>query len=471
MLVPLDRGLSASGSSSQPVTFNWLDSRNYNLKRVWPVSHALYLLTLLFSTAKLKTDYKYKSCKETAQKEDFMYHTIVTLKKGEGRTIKSGGAWVFDNEIDTITGRFKNGDLVTVHDFDGYPMGSGFINQNSKIRIRMMTRKADQEIDHAFLTMRVKNAWDYRKTTVDTSSCRIIFGEADFLPGLVIDKYEDILVVECLALGMEAFKEEIIMILRELLAKDGITIRGVYERSDANERTKEGLPKVKGFIGEEFDTTIEIVENGVHYLVDVANGQKTGFFLDQKYNRLAMQRVCKGKKVLDCFTHMGTFALNAGIAGASDVTGLDISEYAVSQAEANARLNGLQNTVHFRCANVLDELPKLAAAGEKYDVVILDPPAFTKSREATKNAIKGYREINMKGLKLVKDGGYFATCSCSHFMTQELLAKTVKEAAKATHKRLRQVEFRTQAPDHPILWAADESYYLKFFIFQVVEEK
>ena len=471
MLVPLDRGLSASGSSSQPVTFNWLDSRNYNLKRVWPVSHALYLLTLLFSTAKLKTDYKYKSCKETAQKEDFMYHTIVTLKKGEGRTIKSGGAWVFDNEIDTITGRFKNGDLVTVHDFDGYPMGSGFINQNSKIRIRMMTRKADQEIDHAFLTMRVKNAWDYRKTTVDTSSCRIIFGEADFLPGLVIDKYEDILVVECLALGMEAFKEEIVMILRELLAKDGITIRGVYERSDANERTKEGLPKVKGFIGEEFDTTVEIVENGVHYLVDVANGQKTGFFLDQKYNRLAMQRICKGKKVLDCFTHMGTFALNAGIAGASDVTGLDISEYAVSQAEANARLNGLQDTVHFRCANVLDELPKLAAAGEKYDVVILDPPAFTKSREATKNAIKGYREINMKGLKLVKDGGYFATCSCSHFMTQELLAKTVKEAAKATHKRLRQVEFRTQAPDHPILWAADESYYLKFFIFQVVEEK
>ena len=471
MLVPLDRGLSASGSSSQPVTFNWLDSRNYNLKRVWPVSHALYLLTLLFSTAKLKTDYKYKSCKETAQKEESMYHTIVTLKKGEGRTIKSGGAWVFDNEIDTITGRFKNGDLVTVHDFDGYPMGSGFINQNSKIRIRMMTRKADQEIDHAFLTMRVKNAWDYRKTTVDTSSCRIIFGEADFLPGLVIDKYEDILVVECLALGMEAFKEEIVMILRELLAKDGITIRGVYERSDANERTKEGLPKVKGFIGEEFDTTVEIVENGVHYLVDVANGQKTGFFLDQKYNRLAMQRICKGKKVLDCFTHMGTFALNAGIAGASDVTGLDISEYAVSQAEANARLNGLQDTVHFRCANVLDELPKLAAAGEKYDVVILDPPAFTKSREATKNAIKGYREINMKGLKLVKDGGYFATCSCSHFMTQELLAKTVKEAAKATHKRLRQVEFRTQAPDHPILWAADESYYLKFFIFQVVEEK
>ena len=396
---------------------------------------------------------------------------IVTLKKGEGRTIKAGGAWIFDNEIDTITRRFKNGEVVTVHDFDGYPMGKGFINQNSKIRIRMMTRKPDQEINEAFLKMRVKNAWEYRKTTVDTSSCRIIFGEADFLPGLVIDKYEDVLVVECLALGMEQFKEIIVNFLKDILAEDGIKIRGVYERSDANERTKEGLSKVKGFIGDAFDTNVEIVENGVHYMVDVANGQKTGFFLDQKYNRLAMQRICKGKKVLDCFTHMGTFALNAGIAGAADVTGLDISEYAVSQAEANARLNHLENTVHFRQANVLDELPKLAQAGEKYDVVILDPPAFTKSREATKNAIKGYREINMKGLKLVKDGGYLATCSCSHFMTQELLAKTVKEAAKATHKRLRQVEFRTQAPDHPILWAADESYYLKFFIFQVVDEK
>lgn len=396
---------------------------------------------------------------------------IVTLKKGEGRTIKAGGAWIFDNEIDTITGRFKNGEVVTVHDFDGYPMGKGFINQNSKIRVRMMTRKADQEIDDAFLKMRVKNAWEYRKTTVDTSSCRVIFGEADFLPGLVIDKYEDVLVVECLALGMEQFKGKIVEDLKELLAEDGILIRGVYERSDANERVKEGLPKIKGFIGDEFDTNVEIVENGVHYMVDVVNGQKTGFFLDQKYNRLAMQRICKGKKVLDCFTHMGTFALNAGIAGAAEVTGLDISEYAVSQAEANARLNHLEDTVHFRQANVLDELPKLAQAGEKYDVVILDPPAFTKSREATKNAIKGYREINMKGLKLVKDGGYLATCSCSHFMTQELLAKTVKEAAKATHKRLRQVEFRTQAPDHPILWAADESYYLKFFIFQVVDER
>lgn len=400
-----------------------------------------------------------------------MAEAIVTLKKGEGRSLKAGGLWVFDNEIDTIMGTFTNGDTVIVHDFDGYMMGRGFINQNSKIRVRMMTRNKEQQIDEAFLRNRVQTAWNYRKDTVDTSSCRVIFGEADFLPGIVIDKYEDVLVVESLALGIDRFKETIVRLLKECMTEDGIHIRGVYERSDAKEREKEGLTKVKGFIGESFDTNIEIVENGVHYMVDVENGQKTGFFLDQKYNRLAMQRICKGKKVLDCFTHMGTFALNAGIAGAKDVTGLDISEYAVEQAARNAKLNHLEDTVHFRCANVLDELPKLAAAGEQYDVVILDPPAFTKSREATKNAIKGYREINMKGMKLVKDGGYLATCSCSHFMTQELLAKTIKEAAKATHKRLRQVEFRTQSPDHPILWAADESYYLKFFIFQVVDEK
>ena len=396
---------------------------------------------------------------------------IVTLKKGEGRTIKAGGSWVFNNEIETITGRFHNGDLVIVHDFDGYPMGKGYINQNSKIRVRLLTRHVNQEIDESFFQMRLQNAWNYRKDTVDTSSCRLVFGEADFLPGIVIDKYEDVLVMECLTLGMERYKEQLADLMKQILQKDGIQIRGVYERSDAKEREKEGLSRVKGFIGAEFDTNVEITENGVRYMVDVVNGQKTGFFLDQKYNRLAIQKLCKGKRVLDCFTHMGTFALNAGIAGASEVTGLDISEFAVEQATENAKRNSLSDTVTFRAANVLDELPKLAAAGEKYDVVILDPPAFTKSRQATKNAIKGYREINMKGLKLVKDGGYLATCSCSHFMTQELLAKTIREAARATHKRLRQVEFRTQAADHPILWAAEESYYLKFFIFQVVDEK
>lgn len=400
-----------------------------------------------------------------------MAEAVVTLKKGEGRSLKAGGLWIYDNEIDTIMGTFTNGDIVLVHDFDGYIMGRGYINQNSKIRIRMMTREPDQLIDEDFLRRRVENAWQYRKDTVDTSSCRLIFGEADFLPGLVVDKYEDVLVVESLALGIDRMKENIVGLLKETLAKDGIMIRGVYERSDAKVRLKEGLPRVKGFIGEPFDTNVEIVENGVHYMVDLVDGQKTGFFLDQKYNRLAMQRICQGKTVLDCFTHMGTFALNAGIAGAKEVTGLDISEFAIEQARANAVLNHLEDRVKFRCANVLDELPRLANEGAKYDVVILDPPAFTKSREATKNAIKGYREINMKGMKLVKNGGYLATCSCSHFMTQELLAKTIKEAAKATHKRLRQVEFRTQSPDHPILWAADESYYLKFFIFQVVDER
>ena len=403
-----------------------------------------------------------------------MSEAIVTLKKGEGRTIKAGGAWIFDNEIDSVMGSFENGDIVVVHDFDGYMMGRGFINTNSKIRVRMMTRKKDQIIDDDFIKMRVQNAWDYRKNVLlekDLNCCRVIFGEADFLPGLVIDKYDDVLVVESLALGIDKFKLQIVDYLKEAMAADGFSVRGVYERSDAAVRKKEGLAPYKGFIGDEFDTNVEIVENGVHYMVDVVNGQKTGFFLDQKYNRLAIQRLCKGKKVLDCFTHMGTFALNAGIAGAADVTGLDISEFAVSQATANAKLNGLDSTVKFRQANVLDELPKLAEAGEKYDVVILDPPAFTKSREATKNAMKGYREINMKGLKLVKDGGYLATCSCSHFMTQELFVKVIGQAAQAAHKRLRQVEFRTQAPDHPILWAADESYYLKFLVFQVVDEK
>ena len=399
--------------------------------------------------------------------------SIVTLKKGEGRLLKKGGCWVFDNEIDTIVGTFHNGDIVEVHDFDGYPMGRGFINQNSKIRVRMMSRNKDQEINHDFISMRVKNAWEYRKTVMpdDLGCCRVIFGEADWLPGLIVDKYEDVLVVQCLALGMEQFKEEIVSILKELLITDGFQVRGVFERSDARERKKEGLPLHKGFIKDAFEPRVEIVENGVRYLVDVENGQKTGFFLDQKYNRKAMHHICKDKDVLDCFTHMGTFALNAGIAGAKSVEGLDISDFAIEQARENAKRNGLDEVVKFRTADVLDELPKLVKEGKKYDVVILDPPAFTKAKEATKNAIKGYREINMQGLKLVKDGGYMASCSCSHFMTQELLEKTIKEAAKATHKRLRQVEFRTQAPDHPILWAADESYYLKFYIFQVVDEK
>lgn len=400
-----------------------------------------------------------------------MNETIITLKKGEGRIIKAGGMWIYDNEIASIMGSFKNGDIVRVQDFDGYPLGKGFINQNSKIRIRLMTRNNNQKINTEFLKQRVKDAWEYRKKTVDTESCRVIFGEADFLPGLVIDKFSDVLVVESLALGIDRFKLEIIAFLKEVLLEDGIKIRGVYERSDAKVRLNEGMERVKGFIGEEFDTKVEIIENGVRYIVDVKDGQKTGFFLDQKYNRLAIQKLCQGAKVLDCFTHTGSFALNAGIAGAKEVIGVDASQLAVDQATENARLNGLEKTVSFRCRDVFELLPELESAGEKFDIVILDPPAFTKSRNSIKNAVKGYREINLRAMKLVKDGGFLATCSCSHFMSYELFTETIHQAAKNVHKRLRQVEFRTQSPDHPILWAADESYYLKFYIFQVVDEK
>lgn len=396
-----------------------------------------------------------------------MGEAVVTLKKGEGRSLKAGGLWIYDNEIDTIMGTFHNGDIVAVHDYDGYMMGRGFINQNSKIRIRMMTRDKDQQIDRDFLKKRVRDAWEYRRKTVDTSSCRIVFGEADFLPGIVIDKFSDVLVVESLALGIDRMKADIVECLREVLADDGISIRGVYERSDAKVRLQEGMERQKGFIGAAFDTNVEIVENGVRYLVDVRDGQKTGFFLDQKYNRLAIQKLCKNARVLDCFTHTGSFALNAGIAGAASVLGVDASELAVAQAAKNAALNHLEHVVRFQCADVFDLLPRLEEAGEQYDVVILDPPAFTKSRNSVKNAVKGYREINMRGMKLVKDGGFLATCSCSHFMDSALFSQTIAQAAKSVHCRLRQVEFRTQAADHPILWDANESYYLKFYIFQV----
>ena len=397
-----------------------------------------------------------------------MEQAAVILKKGEGRTLKAGGAWIFDNEIDKVEGTPEDGSLVEVRDFDGYGMGTGFYNSRSKIRVRMMSRKAGQVIDRDFLRMRVQNAWDYRKKTVDTSSCRIIFGEADFLPGLVVDKFSDVLVVQSLALGIDRMKEEILSLLVEVLRADGVEIRGIYERSDAKVREQEGLPRQKGFIGAEFPTRVQIVENGVRYEVD---GQKTGFFLDQKYNRLAIQRLCKDARVLDCFTHTGSFALNAGIAGASSVLGVDASQLAVDQARINAELNGLSDRVQFQCADVFDLLPELERQGEQFDVVILDPPAFAKSRASVKNATRGYRDINLRGMKLVRDGGYLATCSCSHFMTYELFTQTIAQAARSAHVRLRQVEYRTQAPDHPILWAADESYYLKFYIFQVCREK
>ena len=396
---------------------------------------------------------------------------VVSLKKGEGRLLKSGGMWIFDNEIASVMGSFVNGDIVLVHDFDGYPLGRGFINTNSRITVRLLSRDEQTVIDEVFFEKRVRDAWEYRKKVVDTRSCRVIFGEADFFPGLVIDKFSDVLVVQSLALGIDRYKEMIIELLKKVLKEDGIQIRGVYERSDAKVRRQEGMELVKGFIGPEFPTLVEIEENQVKYQVDVKDGQKTGFFLDQKYNRLAIQKLCKNAKVLDCFTHTGSFALNAGIAGASSVLGVDASALAVDQAAANARLNGLEDRVQFLCRDVFELLPELEEKEEKFDVVILDPPAFTKSRSSIKNAVKGYREINLRALKLVREGGFLATCSCSHFMDYELFTQTIGQAARSAHKRLRQVEYRTQAPDHPILWAADESYYLKFYIFQVCSDR
>ena len=392
---------------------------------------------------------------------------IVTLKKGEGRLLKSGGLWIFDNEIKGIAGSFENGDIVFIRDFDGYPMGRGFINVNSRIRIRVLTRNMEEEINEAFLAKRLQNAWEYRKKTVDTSSCRLVFGEADFLPGITVDKYEDILAVESLALGMDRMKLTVVDLLKEILEKDGIHIRGVYERSDAKERLKEGMERTKGFIGEPFDTVVPITENGVRYLVDVENGQKTGFFLDQKYNRLAIQPLAKGARVLDCFTHTGSFALNAAKGGAEEVLAVDASAFALSMAEKNAALNGFSQ-VRFQEADVLEFLPEQVKAGEQYDLVILDPPAFAKSRANVRNAKKGYRDVNKNGMKLVKKGGFLATCSCSHFMTRELFEEMLGEAAREAHVRVRLAEARAQAPDHPVLWGAAESSYLKFYILQIL---
>ena len=400
-----------------------------------------------------------------------MNAATVTLKEGEGRALKAGGPWIYDNEIASIEGPCADGDIVTVVDCKGRFLCQGFLNRKSKLTVRVMSREESAVIDRDFLRMRVRNAWDYRRRTVDTSSCRVIFGEADFLPGLVVDKFSDILVVQSLALGIDRMKNTILDLLRETLAADGISIRGIYERSDAPVREREGLPRVKGFIGESFDTKVEIRENGVKYLVDVAEGQKTGFFLDQKYNRKAIWPLCSGARVLDCFTHTGSFALNAGLAGAASVLGVDASELAVAQARENAALNGLTDRVRFECADVFEFLPALIKKKEKYDLVILDPPAFAKSRGSVKNAVKGYKEINLRALQLVKDGGYLATCSCSHFVDAALLAQTVRQAANNVRVRLRQVEFRTQSPDHPILWGAADSDYLKFFIFQVCREK
>ena len=426
-----------------------------------------------------------------AEDQNLATSAVVYIKKGAGRSLKAGGQWIYDNEIDATqkgsdpsaqnatqkgSDPFTDGDIIRVLDFDGFPLGYGFINSHSKIRIRMLTRYQTEPVTPALIRRRVRDAWNYRKAVMgeDISSCRVIFGEADFLPGITIDKFEDVLVIESLALGTDRLKLLILRDLAQVLEEDGITVRGIYERSDAKVRKLEGMDLHKGFIGPEFDTRVPITENGVKYIVDVKDGQKTGFFLDQKYNRAAIAKIAGNMdhpSVLDCFTHTGSFGLNCAKAGAGHVLSVDASELAISQARENALRNGLtEEQITYRTADVFELLPALEEAGEQYDIVILDPPAFTKSRQATKNAIKGYREINIRGMRLVRDGGYLATCSCSHFMEEELFRKTIHEAARSARVRLRQVEFRTQAPDHPILWGDNESYYLKFYVFQVTRE-
>ncbi|MBE6051982.1 MAG: class I SAM-dependent rRNA methyltransferase [Clostridium sp.] len=385
------------------------------------------------------------------------------LHKGKNKKAEGGRPWIYIDEINEYDGDYENGDIVEVYNHKNYFIGKGYINDRSKITIRIMTRDKDEEIDREFFKRRFKAAWEYRKTVIDTSSCRFIFGEADLLPGLTVDKFEDYYVIQISTLGMDKYRDIIVDILvNEYGAK------GVYERSDLATREIEGLEQKKGFLTEEFDTNVQIIENGVKYIVDLENGQKTGFFLDQKENRAAIHRICKDRDVLDCFTHTGSFALNAGIAGAKSVLGIDVSEHAVDCATRNAKLNNLQDIVKFECHNAFDVLHTWSKEGREFDVVILDPPAFTKSRNTINGAKRGYKEINLRGLKMVKPGGYFITCSCSHYMSEDLLKATIHEAAHDAHRILRQVEFRTQSADHPILWNSDESYYLKFFVFQVV---
>ena len=385
------------------------------------------------------------------------------LHKGKGKRAEGGRPWIYVDEINEYDGDYENGDIVEVYNHKGYFIGKGYINDRSKITIRIMTKNQNEKIDRDFFKRRMEAAWEYRKTVIDTSSCRFVFGEADLLPGLTIDKFEDYYVIQISTLGMDKYRDIIV----DILVND-FNAKGVYERSDIATREIEGLEQTKGFLTEPFDTNVQIIENGVKYIVDLENGQKTGFFLDQKENRAAIHRICKDNDVLDCFTHTGSFALNAGIAGAKSVLGIDVSQHAVDCATRNAELNNLQDTVKFECHNAFDVLSTWSKEGKQFDVVILDPPAFTKSRNTINGAKRGYKEINLRGLKMVKPGGYFVTCSCSHYMSEELLKSTINEAAHDARRILRQVEFRTQSCDHPILWNSDESYYLKFFVFQVV---
>ena len=408
-------------------------------------------------------------------KQQRSYPRVTVTKKAE-ISLQHGHPWVYDTELLATDGQPENGGLVDVVSTKGRYLGTGFLSESSKIRIRLISRNANDTFDTAFWQRRLQYAWDYRKTVMgdQTSCCRIIFGEADGFPGLTVDRFSDLLVTQTLSIGIERAKDMIFPALVKLLREDGEVIRGVFERNDVAIRELEGMAQNKGWYVLPGETPpespmTEICENGVYYSVDVENGQKTGFFLDQKYNRLAVAKLAKGKRVLDCFTHTGSFALNAAKGGAEHVTAVDVSASAIGMARQNALRNGLEDRMDFVTADVFDLLPELAAKGGKpYDFIILDPPAFTKSRKTVDSAQRGYKEINLRALKLLPRGGYFATASCSHFMPSELFVKMLKAAALDAGVQLRQIEARQQAPDHPILWNVPETDYLKFYIFQVV---
>ena len=408
-------------------------------------------------------------------KTDRPYPRFTVTPKAEAAILR-GHPWVYDAEVLSVEGTPENGKLVDIISRKGRYLGTGFLSEQSKIRVRLISRNANDRFDEAFWQRKLRWAWDYRKSVMDTEDldcCRVIFGEADAFPGLTVDKFHDLLSVQVLSVGMEGIKEMLLPALVDILREDGHAIRGVFERNDVALRDKEGLPQYKGWFplpGEETPDSpvVEITENGIKYLVDVENGQKTGFFLDQKYNRRAVGRLAKGKTVLDCFTHTGSFALNAAMGGAKHVTAVDVSESAVEMARANAERNGLSSVVDCVAANVFDLLPALEKEPPKYDFIILDPPAFTKSRRTVANAITGYKEINYRAMKLLPRGGYLATCSCSHFATEEKFVAMLHDAAKDAGVQLRQIEARQQSRDHPILWGVEETNYLKFYLFQVV---
>ena len=408
-------------------------------------------------------------------KAERQFPRVVISAKGT-RWVEQGHPWIYEGEVIRQEGACENGGLVDAVSEKGKYLGTGFLSEKSKIRVRLLSRNANDRFDAAFWQRRLQYAWDYRKTVMgdQTSCCRIIFGEADGFPGLTVDRFSDLLVTQTLSIGMERAKDMIFPALVKLLREDGEVIRGVFERNDVAIRELEGMAQNKGWYVLPGETPpespmTEICENGVYYSVDVENGQKTGFFLDQKYNRLAVAKLAKGKRVLDCFTHTGSFALNAAKGGAEHVTAVDVSASAIGMARQNALRNGLEDRMDFVTADVFDLLPELAAKGGKpYDFIILDPPAFTKSRKTVDSAQRGYKEINLRALKLLPRGGYFATASCSHFMPSELFVKMLKAAALDAGVELRQIEARQQAPDHPILWNVPETDYLKFYIFQVV---